>query len=160
MVSSSSFSCEVRSAEQMEALGFATKQAISNGARIYLTGQLAAGKTVFCRGYLRCAGYSGKVKSPTFTIIESYSLSDIDIHHFDLYRIEDPIELDFIGLDQYFQSGNHMLVEWSVNGEGRLPVPDLDVEIVMGTEPNRRDINMVAKSELGLIVVTRLSKAF
>ena len=142
--------------EEMEALGFATKIACPKGARLFLTGQLGSGKTVFCRGYLRGAGYKGQVKSPTFTIVESYAMLGFDVHHFDFYRIEDPIELDFIGLDQYFDDGSDVLVEWPSKGEGVLPSADLAIEIQVGTEPHFRVLKMCGETERGSAIISNL----
>ena len=142
--------------EEMEALGFATKISCPKGARLFLTGQLGSGKTVFCRGYLRGAGYKGRVKSPTFTIVESYAMLGFDVHHFDFYRIEDPIELDFIGLDQYFDDGSDVLVEWPSKGEGVLPSADLVIEIQVGTEPHFRVLKMCGETERGCAIISHL----
>jgi tRNA threonylcarbamoyladenosine biosynthesis protein TsaE len=147
---------ETAGAAEMEALGFATKKLAPNGTRLFLSGQLGAGKTVFCRGYLRAAGYSGRVKSPTFTIVESYTMPNFVIHHFDLYRIDNPIELDFIGLEQYFDDQNDVLVEWPINGQGTLPLPDVTIEIVLGSGSELREVKMNAENKRGLAVISGL----
>ena len=147
---------KLASAEEMETLGFATKVASPKGARLFLTGQLGSGKTVFCRGYLRGAGYKGRVKSPTFTIVESYTTLGFDIHHFDFYRIEDPLELEYIGLDQYFDDVNDVLVEWPSKGDGVLPSPDLIIDIVVGSEPHLRQLTMCGGTERGHLILSNL----
>ena len=149
---------KLNSPEEMEALGFATKVACPKGARLFLDGQLGSGKTVFCRGYLRGAGYKGRVKSPTFTIVESYAMLGFDIHHFDFYRIEDPIELDFIGLDQYFDDVNDVLVEWPSKGDGVLPSADLVIEVEVGTEPHFRELKMCGETDRGRVIISNLRR--
>ena len=149
---------KLNSPEEMEALGFATKVACPKGARLFLDGQLGSGKTVFCRGYLRGAGYKGRVKSPTFTIVESYAMLGFDIHHFDFYRIEDPIELDFIGLDQYFDDVNDVLVEWPSKGDGVLPSADLVIEVEVGTEPHFRELRMCGETDRGRVIISNLRR--
>ena len=144
--------------EEMEALGFATKIDCPKGERLYLTGQLGEGKTVFCRGYLRGAGYKGPVKSPTFTIVESYAMLGFDVHHFDFYRIEEPTELDFIGLDQYFDDVSDVLVEWPSIGEGALPSADLAIEVEVGAEPHFRVLKMCGETERGRVIISNLRR--
>jgi tRNA threonylcarbamoyladenosine biosynthesis protein TsaE len=72
-------------------------------------------------------GYEGAVKSPTFTIVEPYSLIGGQVYHFDLYRLIEPEELEYIGIDDYFDDQNLCLVEWPEKAENNLPVSDLDL---------------------------------
>lgn len=98
---------------------------------IYLNGDLGVGKTAFVRAVLNNLGYQGRVKSPTYTIVESYELNDIngldgfDVHHFDLYRLSDPEELIYLGVDDYFKSNAIVFIEWPGHGGGQLPQADL-----------------------------------
>lgn len=131
----------------MEALGGAIAAAAAADLRLYLRGELAAGKTTLARGYLRARGHVGAVKSPTFTLVESYELNGRAIHHFDLYRIADPEELDYIGLDEYFVAGTDCLVEWPERGAGILPAPDL--ELSLEGRGARRRARLIAGTETG-----------
>ena len=83
-----------------------------HGTIITLSGELGAGKTTFCRGFIQACGYQGSVKSPTYTLIESYSTSRAEISHLDLYRLEDSEELDFIGFRDLLETDSVLLIEW------------------------------------------------
>lgn len=103
--------------------------AAASGGVIYLAGELGAGKTTFVRAMLRALGVVERVKSPTYSLIESYRVGALDVHHLDLYRIADAGELEWLGLAELGGPGVLLLVEWPERGAGALPRPDLAVQL-------------------------------
>jgi tRNA threonylcarbamoyladenosine biosynthesis protein TsaE len=96
---------------------------------VFLQGELGAGKTTLVRGFLRSLGYEGTVKSPTFTLVEHYRLSERDIYHFDFYRLTNPEELEYIGIRDYLSGESICLIEWPERATGMLPTPDIICQI-------------------------------
>jgi tRNA threonylcarbamoyladenosine biosynthesis protein TsaE len=102
---------------------------LSGGELIFLEGDLGAGKTTLVRGLLRALGFEGHVKSPTYTLIEPYEFDSWRIYHLDLYRIVDPGELEFIGLNELMDESAVVLVEWPERAPGAFRKPDLRISI-------------------------------
>ncbi len=119
----------VASAQDMEALGARLAQVCSGAALITLQGELGTGKTTLVRGLLRRLGHPGKVKSPTYTLVEPYEVGKRRIYHFDLYRLGVAEELDDIGLRDYLDAESLCLVEWPERGAARLPASDLHIAL-------------------------------
>lgn len=113
---------------------------------IHLHGDLGAGKTTLVRGLLHALGHFGAVKSPTYTLLESYRLGRRTCHHLDLYRIADPEELDYLGLRDLMDGRALLLVEWPERGGDYLPGADLVIEI--RHRPDGRDVCLHAKNAM------------
>ena len=117
----------LRTAEDTAALGAAVARALADraGAVIYLEGPLGAGKTTLARGLLRALGVTGTIRSPTYTLLEPYEVAGRTLVHLDLYRLNDPRELESLGLRDYPRERCWWLIEWPERGGQRLPQPDL-----------------------------------
>ncbi|WP_322615606.1 tRNA (adenosine(37)-N6)-threonylcarbamoyltransferase complex ATPase subunit type 1 TsaE [Pseudomonas sp. BIC9C] len=139
-------------------LYLADEQAMSDfGARIaritqghgliFLEGNLGMGKTTLSRGIIRGLGHAGAVKSPTFTLVEPYEIDDIRAFHFDLYRLVDPEELEFLGIRDYFEDDALCLIEWPDKGAGFLPKPDLTITI--SPQDSGRSLKILSQGSRG-----------
>lgn len=107
------------------ALGARLGRTLAAGTSLWLEGDLGAGKTTLTRGILRELGFAGRVKSPTYTLVELYELSRFNLYHFDFYRFTDPDEWEDAGFRDYFNAASVCLVEWPEKADGGLPQPDL-----------------------------------
>lgn len=104
---------------------------------VTLSGDLGAGKSTFARGALRALGVTGPIKSPSYTLLETYPLAAVIVVHLDLYRLKDPSELEYLGLADYHRSGHLWLIEWPEHGGDRLPRADLHFEFTIESDGHR-----------------------
>jgi tRNA threonylcarbamoyladenosine biosynthesis protein TsaE len=125
---------------------------------LFLHGDLGSGKTTFARACIHALGFQGYVKSPSYGLLESYAVSGITVLHLDLYRIEDPEELDYLALRDLYDEQSVLMVEWPEKGGSHLPAPDLDIEFIEGTET--RFIRSFAKSNAGFELNRELFQDF
>lgn len=147
---------EVPLADESATVAFARRfgACLDGTCLIFLQGELGAGKTTFCRGILRGLGHEGAVKSPTFTLVEPYLLGDIQVFHFDLYRLSDPNELEYIGVDDYLDGRGLVLVEWPERAEDYLPESDLTLRLQVRDQG--RWLTIKANSDQGEKVIRRV----
>ena len=131
--------------------------AIDGGLVLYLHGDLGAGKTSFARALLTTLGVGERVKSPTYSLVESYRVGELTAWHLDLYRIADPGELEWLGLDALGDPAALVLVEWPERGTGALPAPDLVLELDHA-DPGRC-AKAVPHSDRGRALLGRLGEA-
>jgi tRNA threonylcarbamoyladenosine biosynthesis protein TsaE len=124
-----SFSLELNNEQDTQKLAQVLAQHVQQGV-IYLIGDLGAGKTTLTRYLLQCLGHQGSVKSPTYTLVEPYKVNGQEIFHFDLYRLNDPYELELMGIRDYLDVPNALfLFEWPSKGGEEIPQADLIINI-------------------------------
>jgi tRNA threonylcarbamoyladenosine biosynthesis protein TsaE len=127
------------------AMGARLAQNIDAPTLIFLNGNLGAGKTTLVRGFVQALGYLGNVKSPTYTIVETYEIHAKKVLHFDLYRIEDAEELELIGLADYFREDAIVFMEWPEHAKTLNLSPDLEVDLI--AKATGRQLTMTAHTE-------------
>ncbi len=136
-------------ANEAAAIDFAVRlaQSITPGMVVYLQGDLGAGKTTLVRALLHALGHTGRVKSPTYTLLEQYEAAGLHLRHFDLYRFRDEEEWEAAGFRDEFDGHNVCLVEWPEKAQGL--IPQADVEIVLEILPSGRNLTIRANTETG-----------
>ena len=122
---------------------------------VYLVGDLGAGKTTFARAYIHALGFRGYVKSPSYGLLETYETGGQSVLHLDLYRIEDPEELEFLAIRDLYTEDSVLLVEWPDRGANFLPMPDLVLEF--GETDESRFIRCTARSAAGASLAESIS---
>jgi tRNA threonylcarbamoyladenosine biosynthesis protein TsaE len=137
--------------QAMEDLGQCLSRSSKRPGVIYLRGDLGTGKTTLVRGLLRGFGYHGKVKSPTYTLVEPYPIDGLTIYHLDLYRLGSPEELEWIGIRDLLGESALLLVEWPEQGDGVLPAADLVISLAYRGQG--RDLRFQALTAAGKLMV-------
>lgn len=148
----------VEGEQAMLEFGARLAQVTQGRGLIFLEGDLGAGKTTLSRGLIRGLGHVGAVKSPTFTLVEPYEFGSIRAYHFDLYRLVDPEELEYLGARDYFQDDSLCLVEWPQKGASLLPKPDLTITI--SPEASGRSLSLSPQSARGESWCAALAQEF
>ena len=134
------------------------KQQGLGGLTFYLNGDLGAGKTTFTRHLMQALGHNGSVKSPTYTLVEPYEIDKIKVFHFDLYRLADAEELEFMGIRDYFNNDSMCLIEWAEKGWGMLAKADIELDIkIDNTQVDNRVFEFMASTDLGKRVLSELN---
>ena len=149
------FQCELQ--DEAATLSFARRLArhVGGGQTLFLHGNLGAGKTTLSRGLITALGHTGTVKSPTYTLVEPYQLADVTVYHFDLYRLRDAEELEFMGIRDYFRNDTLCLIEWPGQGGGYLPVADLDIHLEFQSE--HRHVTVSANTPAGASIIKAIT---
>lgn len=151
MSQNSTLTLSLANEEATVELGKKLASSIVNGAVFYMHGDLGAGKTTTTRGIVQGLGHTGNVKSPTYTLVEPYELPEKSVYHFDLYRLGDPEELEFMGIRDYFAADAVCIIEWPEKGQGFIPEPDID--IYLAYDGDARKVTLKAHNERGLQVL-------
>jgi len=154
---SAEFALELPDESATLELGARLGRALVPGLAVWLRGDLGAGKTTLTRGLLRELGFAGRVKSPTYTLVELYSLTRFNLYHFDLYRFADPDEWEDAGFREYFNPASVCLVEWPGKAGDLLPAPDVVVELDFCGDG--RSARIAGLTEAGRACIARLASS-
>lgn len=147
----------VETADDMERLGHELAAVCHPGLQFFLSGELGAGKTTLVRGLLHGLGHGGKVKSPTYTLVEPYSLDGYEVYHFDLYRINSPDELEAMGYREYPGPDAICLLEWPEKAGDYLGMPDLYLRL--SHIDSGREVSLEPCSTAGKVLISKISIA-
>jgi tRNA threonylcarbamoyladenosine biosynthesis protein TsaE len=128
-----------------ELLGAELWRVLPDKGLVFLNGELGAGKTTLTRGVLRASGHKSAVKSPTYTLVEEYDTPKGKFFHFDLYRVKDPEELEWIGIRDYLEQQGLCFIEWPELGKGQLPVPDIVISMKAEGDGRIVEINVLSE---------------
>lgn len=142
----------ISTADEMVRFGHYLAQSGHHQGVFHLCGELGVGKTTLVRGFLHALGYTGFVKSPTYTLVEPYQIDQYRIYHFDLYRLGDPEELEYIGLRDYLEGDVVCFIEWPEKGGLLTPVPDLQIRLTYHGREHRY-LQLQARSLIGQAIV-------
>ena len=134
------------------------QQQVQQALVVFLNGDLGAGKTTLTRGFVRGMGHQGNVKSPTYTLVEPYELPPWQVYHFDLYRLSDPEELEYMGIRDYFSENCCCFIEWPEKGAGLLANADIIINMVYNDE--QRIIDLHADSKRGQAVLQQFEQMY
>ena len=140
------------------ALGAALAPSLEPGLSVHLIGELGVGKTTLVRGVLRGLGWKGRVKSPTYALVELYEVSRLSLHHFDFYRFHDPREWSDAGFRESFNGHTVSLIEWPEKAGDLLPAPD--VEIVLESSGEGRNVSLRSRSAPGRKCLTLVMQRY
>ncbi len=150
---------ELPDEQATDALATTLARSLISPSILTFSGELGAGKTAFIRSMLRALGVTSTIKSPTFSVVESYCLSDYSVHHFDLYRICDEMELEAIGVRDYFSSDAVCCVEWPERAPYLLTQVDISFVLKIHANLAGRTLIATAESERGKALLTCLGRA-
>jgi len=155
---SSNFTLDLADEAATLAFGESLAKAIKPGLTLYLHGDLGAGKTTLVRGLIHALGYIGKVKSPTYTLIENYRIeipaAAFDLYHFDLYRFNDDEEWEAAGFRDYFNDQSVCVIEWPEKAQHVLPQPDLNLTFTF--QGTGRQLSLDSPTDKGAICLAKL----
>lgn len=144
---------ELTDSDETELLGAALGRVLPRKCLVFLYGELGAGKTTLMRGLLWAMGHKGAVKSPTYSLVEEYRFADRNVFHFDLYRLKDPEELEWLGINDYLRQQALVCIEWPEMGAGYLPPADLEIKLVYQNTGRLIEINILAESLKNTLII-------